>query len=246
MSDANSVKKDTESNENILELNKKDRHKSSSKKKEYFYRVENHSELFKIGSSYLQDFNNGLKSFAIGSTGYQNSQQKTILGIASFFDHYSDYKTAIISDNLFESTFKDLIMESDEGTISFGEDLKDIRVFNFHDHFDFIDLNILLEVGSASGDKHNEDRLQELIDYYDILFWDLPDLSLIKEHPETYYLLIRSFDSLSIVVSSTDCSEKTLDNIKTFFQSYNINIKGLLFDPSQKPEKKSWWRSFFK
>lgn len=220
--------------------------KGPTKKKGFFYKVENHSELFKLGSSFLQDYNKGLKSFAIGSTGYQNSQQKTILGLASFFDHYSDYRIAIISDNLFNSTFNSVISESTESELHFGNNFEKIKIFNFHDHFDFIDLNILLDVGSSHLQESVEQKVEEVMNYYDIVFWDIPELEKIKEEPESYYLMIRSFDSLSIVVSSTNCSESDLENIKSFFQSYSINIKGLLFDSTINEKKAPWWKRIIK
>ena len=70
------------------------------KKNKYFYKVRNHHELFKIGSSFYNDFKMGVKSFAISSTGYPQSQQNSILGLASFFDHKEDVRIGIVSNNL--------------------------------------------------------------------------------------------------------------------------------------------------
>jgi hypothetical protein len=225
---------------------------SFSKNNNLFYKVENHNELFKLGSSYLNDFNNGLKSFAIGSTGYENAQQKTILGLASFFDHYSDYRICIISDNLFKSTFKDIISSAKKGALNFGSDDMEVPIFNFHGHFDFIDLNILLGLGIGVNDREYEKKLEDIVSYYNIVFWDLPDLSKIKNEGKNYYSMIRCFDSLSIVVSASNCNEKDIENIRTFFQSYSINIKGLVFDAGTSEEEESnkvkipWWKRLFK
>ena len=83
--------------------------KEPSKQKKgnrYFYKVSNHHELYKIGASFYADYTDGMKSFAISSTGYPQSQQNSILGLASFFDHKDDLRIAIISDNLKEGSSK--------------------------------------------------------------------------------------------------------------------------------------------
>jgi hypothetical protein len=246
---SNTAKKD----ELILEFNTKRPSKKIEKnnKNNYFYKVANHSELYKLGSSYLEDFKAGLKSFTISSTGYFNSQQKTILGLASYFDHYDDLKIAIISNNLFNGYFQEIIENSESREIELVGSDYNLNFFSFHHHFDFIDLNIILDIPNKRDDIDYEVRINDIISYYDIIFWDMPDLKLIQEDPEGYYPAIQSFDSLSIIASQSATKSEEIDQIKEFFESYNIGIKGLLFDPFQtvaKDEKigkkKAWWKIF--
>lgn len=248
---SNAAKKD----DIILEFNAKPQKKStesSNAKNNYFYKVANHSELFKLGSSYLEDFKTGLKSFTIASTGYFNSQQKTILGLASFFDHYDDLKIAIISDNLFEGYFQEIIENSEQREITLMTSEYQLNFFSFHHHFDFIDLNLILDIPNKKDNLDYQLRIDDIINYYDIVFWDMPDLNLIKNNPEAYYPAIQAFDSLSIIASKSITKSEKIDRIKNFFESYNIGIKGLLFNPFQvepsekeiKAKKKAWWKIF--
>jgi hypothetical protein len=77
----------------------------------------------------------------------------------------------------------------------------------------------------------------------------MPELHNIQSDPEAYYPAIQSFDSLSIIVSKSMSKSDEVDIIKSFFESYNISIKGLLFDPFsdeilEDKEKKAWWKFF--
>lgn len=237
----------------VLEFNSKKediKHvEKESSTNSYFYKVANHAELYKLGSSYLDDFKAGLKSFTISSTGYYNSQQKTIIGLASFFDHYDDLKIAIISDNLFNGYFQEVISSSKQRKIPLSLSGHELDFFSFHHHFDFIDLNILLDIPNKKENTNYEQRVNDIINYYDVIFWDMPELHNIQNTPEIYYPAIQSFDSLSIIVSKSMSKSVEVDFIRNFFESYNISIKGLLFDPfleekAEVKEKKAWWKFF--
>src|SRR4051812_7470874 len=96
-----SVILDEESNAKLQHKQKHLRLIETKKNKptDFFYRVSNPGELAKIGQSYLEDFKTGIKSFAISSTNYKASQQRTVLALASYFDHLYDMKILIISDS---------------------------------------------------------------------------------------------------------------------------------------------------
>ncbi len=239
----------------ILEFNSPEEKKIPSNKKKqsggnsYFYKVANHAELYKLGSSYLEDFKSGLKSFTISSTGYYNSQQKTIIGLASFFDHYDDLKIAIISDNLFNGYFQEIITASEQKKIPLFVSEYDLNIFSFHQHFDFIDFNIILDIPNKKENIDYEQRVNDIINYYDVIFWDMPELYKIQADPEAYYPAMQSFDSLSIIASKSMTKTGEVSSIRSFFESYNISIKGLLFDPFLEVKtniapKKAWWKIF--
>lgn len=239
----------------ILTFNTKSEDKSthqkqSFKKNTYFYKVSNHSELVKLGTGFLEDFKNGLKSFAIGSTGYLNSQQKTIVGLASFFDHHDDLKIAIITDNLFSGVFSEIIKSGQEQEIELPISETKLPIFTFYSHFDFLDLNKLLEIPRNNDNINYEQRVEEVINHYDLILWDLPELPKLEQEPESYFPILQSFDSLTIIVSRSSSRQASVGKIKEFFGSYNINIKGLIFDPTigneeeKVKKKKPWWKIY--
>jgi len=234
------------------------------KSNRYFYKVSNHHELFKIGRSFYSDYMAGVKSFAITSTGYQTSQQKTILGLASFFDHKEDLKIGIISDNLKRGAFKDIVSISK--TIQydyFGPD-KSIEIKSFYNHFEFLDLSEILKLANDKELGEYDDVFDQIVDLYDIVFWDVPELHNIQVDSEKYFPVIMKFESISIIVAQSLTKRGDVEDIKKFFLGYGINLKGLLLEEKTSLEKKeeapiskdsltrkdtrkkSWWQRLFK
>lgn len=229
---------------------KKPKKKKSNR---YFYKVSNHHELFKIGRSFYSDYMAGVKSFAISSTGYQTSQQKTILGLASFFDHKEDLKIGIISDNLSQGAFKDIVSISKNIDYNYWGEGKSINIKSFYNHFEFINLDELLKLATDSEVGEYDEIFDHIVDLYDIVFWDVPELHKIQMDSERYFPVIMKFESISIIVAQSLSKKSDIDDIKRFFLGYGINLKGLLLEDKSsgenenkkdKDEKKNkpWWR----
>lgn len=222
----------------VIEEKRPRRKKTSNR---YFYKVKNHHELFKIGKSFLDDYYKGVKCFAISSTGYQTSQQKSILGVASFFDHEEDVKIAIVSDNLVHGVFKEIIFAAQPGEISLVDNSVSCEAYHFYDHFDFINLDQLLQKGKQEQNENAatfDEIFDDIINRYDVIFWDVPELHKIQKESELYFPMIMRFDSLSIVVAPGTSDAKNIQVIRNFFQDYGINLKGLLFDYNPSAEDK--------
>ncbi len=230
----------------------KEKVETQKRSNRYFYKVSNHHELFKIGSSFYDDYKRGVKSFAVGSTGYQASQQNSILGLASFFDHKEDVKIGIVSDNLTNGAFKEIVSISKESKLELGDNEEPCTVYSFYQHFDFFDLDELLKISNNEATLSYEEVFDSLVDEYDIIFWDVPDLAKIKKDSEKYFPVIMKFESLSIIVAQSLSNSGDIKEIKNFFMGYGINLKGLLFDTKQKEiiedakgkNEKPWWRIF--
>lgn len=221
----------------------------------FFYKVSNHIELFKIGKSFLKDYHEGYKSFAISSTGYHTSQQQTILGLASFFDHNKeDLNILIMSDNIFDGTYKEVISASELNKVNFKDSKLTCEVHSFYQHFDFLDLHSLAASREQNEFGDYDVILDLLFKNYDIILWDVPELHLLEEAPDVYFPVITRFDCLSIVVSNNVSKSKDVEKICAFFSSYGLSLKGLLIDSvaikeletgRQFKNKKPWWRRIF-
>lgn len=250
-------------NVNLKYSKKEDTRKKKSNK--YFYRVSNHHELFKIGRSFYTDYMSGVKSFAITSTGYQTSQQKSILGLASFFDHKEDMKIGIISDNLNVGSFKDIVSISKKVSMDLFDFDHNVTIHSFYNHFEFIDMNELLGIANDGSIVDYEEVFDNIIDMYDVVFWDVPELHNIQQQSERYFPVIMKFESISIIVAQSLSKKSDIDDIKRFFLGYGINLKGLLLEERTSEEnkniketnkvnnkgkktidtKKPWWKSLF-
>jgi hypothetical protein len=208
----------------------------------YFYRISNHEELFRVGKGFLQEVKKGVKNFAFTSTGYKNSQQKTILGLCCYFDQNANYKIAIVSDHLSLGVFKELVDSSVPNTYVMENGEDSINFKSFHHHFDFFDYSEF----SKFYDKHlytnNFDaEVKKIFENYDVIFWDTPEMENLKDHPHFHYRISHLYESLTVIVSSNNTSGKQIESIKNFFSNYNINLNGVLFDSTcseEKPKRK--------
>jgi hypothetical protein len=238
------------SNDVFANLHIEESEKSSRRKKKrtrFFYKVENHQELFKIGASYLKDFNSGIKSFAIGSTGYHTSQQKTIMGLASFFDHQEDLKIAIVTENLTTGYFAEIVNLEDSHEVHLTDEIM-FNVTTFHNHFDFILLeDFLLSEKHAEENEEEQDLIDDFLDSYDIIFWDVPEIHKIQNCPQIYFPILERFETLSLIVAQSLTRKEEVDHIISFFGDYGVTLKGLLMDgkEAEKVEKKGFFKGLF-
>lgn len=244
---------DLEDKDNVINLDKRKRRGNR-----FFYKVSNHHELFKIGRSFFSDFRLGVKSFAISSTGYQTSQQKTILGLASFFDHKEDLKICIISDNLIQGAFKDIISISKRINYDFWGKEKPVQIYSFYNHFEFVNLDELLDLANDRDIDEYDEVFDHIVDMYDVVFWDVPELHKIQVNSEKYFPVIMKYESISIIVAQSLSKKDDIEDLKKFFLGYGINLKGLLLEERtsglkeskeekhNKGQKKPWWKRILK
>lgn len=210
---------------------------------DYFYQVSNPSELAKIGESFLNDFQTGIKSFAISSTNYKASQQRTCLALASYFDHLFDMKILIISDSLNKGIFTDImgVKTVEAKNIPFTD--KSIEINHFYHHFDLIDLSKILKLSQIERPNFDfEVAVQNLLKNYDIVFWDTPIINTYKNN-NTYNLITGYFESLTIIVSQEVSNSKDINELHNYFSSLGVNVKGVLFDKIEaikKKKEKKW------
>lgn len=199
----------------------------------YFYKISNHEELFRIGKGLLQEVNKGVKNFAFTSTGYKNSQQKAILGLCCFFDQNAKYTIAIISDNLSEGVFREMVVSSSLKSYSMGNGEDIVKYKSFHHHFDFIDYSEFSKFyENHLYTKSFDYEVNKILDNYDIILWDTPEMEKVKLNPHFQYRISHFYESMTIIVSQNSSSGKQVEFIKKFFSNYNINLNGVLFDTS--------------
>lgn len=210
----------------------------------YFYKIANPDELFKLGRNIVTEIEKGIKGFAFTSTGYKNSQQRTILGLCCFLDKNTDYKVGIVSDHLHQGIFQGFVEASTKKHHLFQEIVGVLNYKSFHHHFDFIHYDDLI----AFYKNHNyakscDEELSSIFKKYDVIFWDIPEMEKIKMEPQFHYKISRFYESLTVVISQSVTSNKQVEQIKKFFGNYNINLSGILFD-TEKVTKKNGKKKF--
>ena len=207
----------------------------------YFYKVTNHHEFYQIGNSFLKDFREGFKSFAITSTGYKQAQQRTILALASFFDHAMPMRIAIVTNEVKDGVFEELIRTSKDTTLDLElTNAQKMKIKRFYHHFDFVSFDSIFQMAPAGVPNFEyEHAISQFVRNYDLILWDTPELDAFKANNNLYYPIALYFDSLSIIVSQTLSSQTEINELHEFFTNYGVNIKGLMLDyTSQKTCKK--------
>lgn len=223
-----------------LEKNKK----SADQLAGYFYRISNHEELFRIGKGFFQEVKKGIRNFGFTSTGYKNSQQRTILGLCCYFDQNANYKIAIVSDHLSQGIFSELVESSTPNTYvtESGEDT--VCYKSFYHHFDFFEYAEFSKFYDNHLYTNNFDvEVNKILKNYDVIFWDIPEMENLKNHPHFHYRISHIYESLTVIVSSNNTSGKQIESIKNFYNNYNINLNGVLFDSvcsEEKPKRKKF------
>jgi hypothetical protein len=205
---------------------------------EYFYKITNHSELYRIGRGLLAEREKGVKNFAFTSTGYKNSQQKSVLGLCCFFDQNTNYKIAIVSDHLLLGIFNDLVEAAVPNTYPLGTNGDVLNYRSFYHHFDFIDYKEFQRFyESGMYTKQFDSEVAKILGKYDIILWDIPEMDSMKKNSLFHSRMSQFYESMTVIVAQNATSGKQIDFIKKFFGSYNINLNGVLFDTNDSPEK---------
>jgi hypothetical protein len=187
-----------------------------------FYRIIHPDKLAVIGGSYLEDFRKGTKSFAICSTNYKTSQQRTILALASYFEQLFDVKILIVSDTLMKGAFRPLVEAGKKEKKYFLRPELAANIIRFYHHFDFMEMNEIIR-------EHHVWKLQELVQEYDLVLWDTPLLGQHHDAQGTLQKIAGFIQSYSMIVPPNSSHRSQSEELKRHFDGFGININGVLF-----------------
>lgn len=217
-----------------------------------FYQLSNHHEVYHLGKSYLADFENGAKHFAISSINLSENQQKVLLGIASFFDHFKDLKIGIFGENLDTGLYKQVLADKKCTNLTgFVSSCGSIKVSKFENDFDFISIEPQKKNSVAVMNSQDYKKfISGIIEQYDLVLWDVPTLAIIQNNIPLYFPLIVSSNSLTLIVAEEQMASNELTEVMSFFNKYGVPTKGALLDkkiPQGKivNHKVSWVKRLF-
>ena len=196
----------------------------------HYYRAKDHMELFKVGSSYMKDFKSGLKSFSFASVNMKEEREKTVFGVSTYFNYHAEVSICIITTEFVKSFYEEFLGEVEEKENQvFDEDLfYNIRIGN---GFDILEFNQLKKIERKIREYDFEYFLDDLLDSYDLILWDLPELEILDGNKELYFPIVRTLDNVSFVVGENYTKVRNLNEMINYFKRYQIVIKGLLFSP---------------
>lgn len=205
----------------------------------YYYKAVDHVELFKTGTSYLEDFKNGVRSFAFSSLGLSESRQKSIFGICSFFNYHTEVKTLIVAEDFKKSFFSFYVKDLKPKSKPIYKDGATYQIFS-GPGFDVLDFYEIKRIYSKVPHYDYEEFLRELTNLYDLVLWDLPELEILDANKEIYFPVIRMLDNVSLIVKGKETNIYQIRELADYYSKYQVDIKGVLFDSKKKklPNKK--------
>ncbi len=202
----------------------------------HYYRAKNHVELFKVGNSYLDDFHKGLKSFAFSSFGLDEDREKSVFGVAAFFNYHAHEKLCIVGEKTDKAFYFNFVKNYKRKKIK----LDDNVTLDYYESkgFDFVDFADFRSLEKRLRNTDFEDVLDLFIDQYDIILWDMPEISILDHNKEIYFPVIRTLDNVTFVASSGASKIKELDELKNYYKRYQVDLKGILFRTEKNTKKK--------
>ncbi len=197
----------------------------------FFYEVSNHHELFQLADSYWEDFKKGDRSFAFLSPTPTSAKEKTILGIASYFDRNAFLRMAIVGQSMRRGAYRQLMAKSHSVEVDLGLDYGRHFHIDRLNNVDFLDFSSLCEIAKEAKDNFlYEAALKQLLDSYGLVLWDAPDLSFFKENPVLCFPMMLRVKGLTVVLKESGESIKKLKEIHEFFDRYGVKIKGHILE----------------
>ena len=209
---------------------------SASKSAGYYFQVCKPEELIQIGQSFVSDFINGVRSFAISSTDYKSSQQRLTLALACYFDSLYDMKILVVSDSLGSGPYSALTKTLRPETRRMGNGERAIKVNRFTSNLELISLNDLI-ANHAEIDGFKE-MTQEFLSNYDVVFWDNPTFNIHKKDFKFFDVIHHFFESLTVIVSQSTNDSKDQRELVKYFSSFGICVKGVEFETSRIQRKR--------
>lgn len=158
------------------------------------------------------NFVNGEKSIAFGSTHYKNSQEKSIILACDFFNKkYPSLRILVVSFNLKDGAFAPFVELS----------TKKKDFYQFQPNIHFMDWEELLSL---------EVTPQQIVDEFDMVFWDLPSLETIGKKQEELRSSFASMDSLYLISLKNNKFDDRgfMVSIMHYYQDHGLDIRTIL------------------
>jgi len=175
--------------------------------------VDPDQEISKILSTIEDNFLNGSKSIAFGSTQYKNSQGNLLVLSADYFHKkYPNLKILIITFDLKFGAVADLIKFAKNKSNYLYAYSRNISILDWRSIFKGVNYP------------------QSLVDEYDMVFWDLPELGMVTEKANDLRSSFEAMDALYLVGLKHNKfdDEQFKRDIFKFYDDHGLDIRTIL------------------
>lgn len=187
-------------------------------------RIRNFKHVAKLGEELKKLILQGDHRIVFSSVGYQDSQKKAVFAIGCYIaDVMREKKVLIITSGKGGDAFKFFEASAAQKLID------NYRQYKFGHNITIIDLDEFL--GFGKNREETLDYLISCIDGHDIVLWNSPEMQIMKQYLQTYHRMLQAFQILTLIVGNMDLTTNNVEEIKDFFESHGISLRGAIFSP---------------
>lgn len=173
-----------------------------------YFNVKLSENSLNIISNIEEKIKDGARHLAISSTGYSSAQQKLALQVVYWLNQkYPEHKVAVVTFDYGSGVFKEF----------YDHSVGDSRSKKFYNHFTMVNWTYVTSP-------------EALLDDYDVIIWNLPDISTLKSHHQRWDHFFMSLDMLTII-SCQKAGSKQAEfekNVVRTFMDYGLDISKLI------------------
>lgn len=192
----------------------------------FFFRATDDELLYNLGDSFYRDYKSGLKHFGFASVNSQESQQRSILGIASFIKYFEDNRILIITDKMEGTFFEVFKREATRVKMEIGG----LPGFHYNVHqgysLNFLEMDELAVKAKTSKVRIYPTIIKNLMADYDVVLVDLPSQEARRSQYDLYLPVLQSLNHATLTVSLKKSLFSEVNELRQYFASYKIKIKG--------------------
>jgi hypothetical protein len=207
-----------------------DRWASLEGERSFFFRALDDRRLYKLGDSFYRDFKAGKRSFGFGNVTAADAQKRSILGVASFIKYFDDLKVLVVTEQMAGTFFAPFKTQGQRLTAT-PTDPRDvgyevIEAYGVH----YLELGQFLAAAPGRPRRKIASIVKRLRADYDLLLVDLPPERARLDRYDVYLPFLQTLDHVTLSVCLRGSRFSELREMKDYFSSYKIPIKGTVVD----------------
>ncbi len=188
-------------------------------------RIRNFKNVAKLGESLRKQIDEGDNRIVFASTSYHDSQKKAVFALGCYLaDILSKQNILVVTSGKEGDALKFFEMAETRST----KPLEYSIVYDFGENLSIMDLQEILSIGGQNRDEVLSNAL-EAIESYDVVLWSAPPMQVMRQYLPFYHRLLHSFKAMNLVVSRNNMTTSDINEVKDFFESHGISLKGAMF-----------------
>lgn len=209
------------------------RQEITRQKNSYFFRAKDGPALFKLGNSFYENYKSGTKYFSFSNIQSSEAQKSSILGIASFIHYHDNVRILIVCPEMKDSMFAGFAAEENRTTAS-AKAIKNFHYDTFcHEGLNYLEISEIKERCKEAEIKDQVFVLENMLNEYDVVFFDLPATREMKAEYEIYFSVLQLVQNVSIIVELGKSNFTEIKTLQEFFENYKVKVNGVILSDTK-------------